>query len=145
MRRLLIVAVVLAVVSVTAHILTVWITPRLAMRVTWDRITEQYGVNNAGRPPLPTAASRSVAMPNPDLLHAVCAFDIPNGYLRVKARVPPGYCSLAVYAMNTDVLLSTNNRVTGEGLVEFLIAPENVTVPTSKNKTRLIRIQKPAD
>ncbi len=141
MRRLLIVAMILAVVSVTAHVLTVWITPRLAMRMAWDRIAEQYGVNNVGRPPLPTADSRSVPMPNPDLLHAVCAFDIPDGYLRVRTKVPPGYWSLAVHAMNTDVLWSTNNRIAGEGSVEFLIAPENVTLPVSRNKLRLVRTQ----
>jgi len=139
MRRLFIVAIVIAVVGVTAHILTVWTTPRLVMRTAWDRVSALYGVNKVGRPALPTAASRGVVMPSPDLLYAVCAFDLKRGYLRVKAKVPPGYWSLAVYAMNTDAIWSVNDRETGEGLVEILIAPKDAAVPVTGDKVRLVR------
>lgn len=121
MRRLVLVALVVGIVGIVSHILTVWTTPRVVMRTAWSQFTEQFGVNTVGRPALPTAGTRDVALPSPDMLHAVCAFDVSKGPVRLTAKVPPGYWSMAVYAMNTDAVFSVNDRVTGEGTVAFIL------------------------
>lgn len=139
MRRLILVAAIVAIVGIVTHILMVWTTPRVVMRSAWSDLVAQYGVNKVGRPALPTAASRDVPLPSPDLLYALCAFDLSKGYLRVTAKVPPGYWSLALYAMNTDATYSVNDKATGQGAVEFLIAPKEAAIPDTSRGVRVVR------
>ena len=121
MKRLVLVALVVGIVGIVSHILTVWTTPRVVMRTAWSQMTAHYGVNKVGRPALATAAARDAVLPSPDMLYAVCGFDVSKGPVRVTAKVPPGYWSMAVYAMNTDAVYSVNGTVTGEGPVEFIL------------------------
>lgn len=121
MRRLVLVALIVGLVGIVSHILTVWTAPRVLMRTAWSQITEEFGVNKVGRPALPTAATRSGALPSPDILQAVCGFDLSKGPVRVTAKVPPGAWSMTVYAMNTDTVYSVNESVTGEGSVAFIL------------------------
>lgn len=121
MKRLVLVALVIGLVGIVSHILTVWTAPRVVMRTAWGQITEEFGVNKVGRPALPTAATRNDTLPSPDILRAVCGFDISKGPVRITAKVPPGAWSMAVYAMNADVIYSVNDTVTGEGSVAFTL------------------------
>lgn len=99
--------------AILAHLLTVWAVPRLIMHVLMNgRIAQSMDMHNkAAFPPPVTAQSRTVVMPSPDLLYTVCAFDVSQGPVRVKAHPKlANYWSIALYASNSDNFFVLNDR-----------------------------------
>ena len=59
-------------------------------------------------------------MPSPDLLYAVCVYDLSQAPLRITAR--PGldtYWSIALYAANSDNFFVIGDRQVGRGAVDL--------------------------
>lgn len=98
---------------VLVHLAAVWAAPRVIMHVLL-RATQASGLqadNQAAFPAPVTAASRSIVLPSPDLLYAVCKFDVGRGPVRVTANPQlPGYWSIALYASNSDNFFVLNDR-----------------------------------
>lgn len=104
---------VLLSTAVLVHLAAVWAAPRVIMHVLL-RATQASGLqadNQAAFPAPVTAASRSIVLPSPDLLYAVCKFDVGRGPVRVTANPQlPGYWSIALYASNSDNFFVLNDR-----------------------------------
>lgn len=126
--RWLLLAVVVAVV---AHVLTVWLLPRVVMRVATNAMAAREGFNRAVFPPRADETARTIVRPSPDLLYAGCAFDVASGPVRVQAVVPKDtYWSLSMFAANTDNFFVVNDRKASGAVDVVLAAPgSNVALP----------------
>ena len=117
----------LAVTAFLAHLLAVWAAPRLIMQVLMHGPAAQKMNmhNQAAFPEEVTAKSRSVVMPSPDMLYSVCAYDLREGPLRVRAApVLANYWSVALYAANSDNFFVRNDRqAQGRPMDLWLVAP----------------------
>jgi uncharacterized membrane protein len=112
------------------HLLVVHLLPSFLMGVAMARIAGAAAANVAVFPPRPDATSRGVVRPSPDLLYGVCAFDVREGPLRIRAEVPlDAYWSLSMFAANTDNFFVVNDRQSGGGaLVDVVLAQPGAVV-----------------
>jgi len=91
------------------------------------------------------AAQRRIVMPSPDLLYAVCRFDLSQAPLRIRADPKlPGYWSVALYGANSDNFFVVNDRqlagrpldlvVTSAGPVPAVLPPgaRRVVAPSAR-------------
>lgn len=61
-------------------------------------------------------------MPSPDLLYAVCAYDLAEGPLRIKLEGRyPRYWSIALYNAKSDNFLTISSDTIGERGVDITI------------------------
>lgn len=100
-------------IAILAHVATMWGLPRLVMWKTMNTLQDLAGgrANTALRPGLPDHTTRTVVMPSPDLLYAICVYDLTQGPVLLSAdRFPPGYWSLALYDARSDNFLTINDR-----------------------------------
>lgn len=134
----------LLITSILVHLLVVWAAPRLIMHVLMNgSVAKTLDMNNkAAFPPPVTAQSRSVVMPSPDLLYSVCAFDVSQGPVRVRANPQLStYWSIALYANNSDNFFVINDRnANGQAVDLWLVSKEaNVGgIPTPSGSTVVI-------
>ncbi len=106
------------------HIVAVLLVPPVVMTVAMARMADAGADQAIVHMPPPTAASRSVVRPSPDLAYSVCLFDLSKGPLLVKAKVPETYWSVSAFAHNTDNFFVVNDQqITGDTL-EFIIRRE---------------------
>lgn len=120
------------VVAGVAHVLTLWLLPRVVMRVATNTMAEREGFNRAVFPPRADETARTIVRPSPDLLYAGCAFDVASGPVRIKAVVPKDtYWSLSMFAANTDNFFVVNDRNAAAGTVDLVLAApgSNVALP----------------
>ena len=120
-------ALTLLATAVIVHLLAVWATPRLVMRVLMHGPMAQAlnMQNQAAFPPPVNASSRSIVLPSPDLLYSVCVFDISRGPLRITAAPQlPGYWSIALYAANSDNFFVVNDRTAAAKPVDLWLVSE---------------------
>ena len=110
------------VIAILVHVLTVWALPRLIMRKVFEGVPVASGPNRAFYPPMTNADARSIVMPSPDLLYAVCAYDLAKGPLRVTANpVLDGYWSIALYSAASDNWFVVNDRQAAGRPVDLVI------------------------
>ena len=103
----------LTTTAILVHLLAVWAAPWLIMQVLMHGPAAQamQMQNQAAFPPPVTAAARTVVMPSPDLLYAVCAFDLTAGPVRITASPNlKSYWSIALYSANSDNFFVINDR-----------------------------------
>ena len=120
-RRLFGLGAITLMLAGVLHVLIVWLIPYAITGAFIRGISRQVGYNTVARPPLPTDKSRSVVAPSPDLLYAVCIFDVGAGPVRISARPPHGYWSLALYDRNSDNFFRTNDSEVKGDTVELIL------------------------
>jgi uncharacterized membrane protein len=123
----------LLVTVVVVHLIVVWATPRLIMRVLMKSVTTQIQQpHQVLFPPPVSAQSRSIVLPSPDMLYAVCLFDVRNGPVRVTAAPRLAtYWSIALYADNSDNFFVTNDRAMGQKPVDLWLVGERGSALTA--------------
>lgn len=105
-------------IAAGVHLLAVWALPRLIMHKVLSTAPVELGARSAAQaeatvyfPPMTDATQRRIVLPSPDLLYAVCRFDVSQAPLRIRADPKlPGYWSVALYAANSDNFLVVNDR-----------------------------------
>lgn len=116
-RRHLLLAALLAL---SVHVLAVLVVPRLIMNRVIDTVAGE-----GARPYLPAPIDhthRRVVMPSPDLLYAVCAYDLAEGPLHIKLQGSyPRYWSIALYNAKSDNFLTISSDTIGERGVDVTI------------------------
>jgi len=117
----------LAVTALLAHLLAVWAAPRLIMQVLMHgSVAQKMNMHNQAAFSDPVSAkSRSVVMPSPEMLYSVCAYDLREGPVRVRAAPAlTNYWSVALYAANSDNFFVRNDRqAQGRPVDLWLVAP----------------------
>jgi uncharacterized membrane protein len=129
----------LVAVAVAVHALAVWAVPRLIMsRVLGNAAQLRDG--GVYLPPMTDHRQRAIVMPSPDLLYALCAFDLRDRPMRVRARpdAAPGYWSIALYASNSDNFFVVNDRQAVGGAVDLLLVGPGAPAPAG-GSARVVR------
>ena len=134
-------------IAAAVHVAVVVAVPRAIM----NRVLTGIGVTGAVvRPPLADASARRIVLPSPDLLYALCAFDVGDAPLRVAADPKaPGYWSIALYASNSDNVHVLNDRQAAGRPVDWVLVgprpyarapaiPEGATLVTSPTARGLL-------
>ncbi|MBM4192230.1 MAG: DUF1254 domain-containing protein [Gammaproteobacteria bacterium] len=130
-----------ALVVVLIHGLTIWALPRLIM----DRIitggSADLTLERAGGvilPPPTDHNQRRIVMPSPDLLYAVCFFDLSDTPFRVTLETDyPRYWSIALYASTSDNFFVVSDKNVAGGKVDLTVvrsrqAESQVVSPTRR-------------
>ena len=109
-----------ALLAAAVHISAVFLTPRLIMHRVIDTVAGE-GAQPYWPPPI-DHTHRRVVMPSPDLLYAVCAYDLSSGSLRIRLDgTYPRYWSIALYNSNSDNFLTISSDDIGETGVDVTI------------------------
>jgi uncharacterized membrane protein len=136
--RALRVAAFLAVAA-AVHALAVWAVPRGVMHRLISNVAAEAGDDGVLRPPPIDAGARRVVLPNPDLLYALCAYDVSEAPLRIRADPgDPGYWSIALYGAGTDTWFVLNDRGAGGRPVDLVVTgPGTAGVAVPAGATRV--------
>lgn len=107
-------------IALSVHVLAVFFIPRLIMNRVIDTVTGE-GAQPYLPPPI-DHTQRRIVMPSPDLLYAVCAYDLTDGPLHIKLQGSyPRYWSIALYNAKSDNFLTISSDTIGERGVEVTI------------------------
>lgn len=113
------------------YFLTLWLIPRAIMWVLMNGpAAQQLAMHNqAAFPPPVSHQSRAVVMPSPDMLYALCAYDVSQGPVQVTAQPQlSSYWSIALYAANSDNYFVVNDRkAAGQGVNLWLVSNDTAT------------------
>jgi uncharacterized membrane protein len=114
----------LLTVAVAVHLAALWALPRLIMgRVMSAAAPASQASNQVVFPPPTDHLQRRVVMPSPDLLYALCAFDVSTQPMRIRAHPQsPNYWSIALYAANSDNFFVINDRETSGRPVDIVLS-----------------------
>ena len=128
MKRWLKLGLATLALAAGVHFAVVWAAPRLILRQVISGISRRVGINAALHASKPTAASRDVVLPSPDLLYTLCAFDVSARPVKLTATIPEDtYWSLSLYADNTDNFFVVNDRkVAGKSVTVNLVGADSV-------------------
>lgn len=110
------------VVAIGVHFATVRYLPDFVMGRLNDKLTRQVPVNTMQYPARPDASARAVVKPSPDLIYAICVYDVSAGPIRIMSPVPNSYWSLSAFADNTDNYLAINDKQAGGDRVDLILA-----------------------
>jgi len=128
--------------ALLVHFGTLYALPRLVMRRALKTMGEANSMHFGTRP---TAASRVVVRPSPDILYAICPFDLSSGPLRVIASVPHStYWSVSAFDAATNNFFVRNDReVTGDS-IELLLVRRGQTLRLSDNALQRVMVFAPS-
>jgi uncharacterized membrane protein len=113
---------IVLVLAAALHVSVVWLIPRVITGAFLRRAVAQDGYNQVVLPPLPTDTARAVVKPSPDLLYALCIYDIRSGPVRISAKPSEGYWSIALYGSNSDNFFKLNDRELHGDHVELILS-----------------------
>jgi uncharacterized membrane protein len=121
----------LAIVAVAVHLAAVWALPRVIMwRLMSTAPSTLPTESGVVLPPMTDHTQRRVVMPSPDLLYAICSYDLAARPLRLRADPKlPTYWSIALYAANSDNFFVLNDRQAGARPVDLLLVGPGGSAP----------------
>jgi uncharacterized membrane protein len=132
-------------IAAIVHVTSLLLLPRLIMLRTMSVMARSASANTILHPPRPSARSRTVVRPSPDLLYSICVYDLraADGAVRVSIHdMPDTYWSVSVFDADTNNFYALNDRQAKTGAADFLLAdsarPANderlpvVAAPTSR-------------
>lgn len=118
-------------IALLVHFATLYELPRRIMAVTLRRIGAPNTMHFGSRP---TAASRGVVRPSPDILYASCPYDLSAGPLRVTASVPHStYWSISAFDAATNNFFVRNDRQVEGNSFELLLMRHRQAMPPPDN------------
>ena len=124
--------------AILAYQLTLVAKPRFLMAAALRRVEQAGGANALRHPPMPTAQSRAIVRPSPDLAYSSCLFDLSGGPVLVEVLpVPAPYWSLSVFDARTDVAFVRNNRDSRGRPIRIVIARPGQGVPRGVEAVRV--------
>jgi uncharacterized membrane protein len=122
-------------IAIGVHVASLIALPRLIMMRTMNAITRLVAANTMVYPPQPTARSRGVVRPSPDLLYSICIYDLAaaNGALRVSTHdMPDTYWSVSAFDADSNNFYALNDRQAGNGAADFLLVPRGTSPPNNR-------------
>ena len=138
MRRWLFPMVCGVVAAFLAYQLALVSTPRLLMAAALRRVEQAGGVNAFRHPPMPTAASRTIVRPSPDLFYSSGLFDLSEGPVLIEvAPVPAPYWSLSLFDERTDTVFVRNNQGSGGGPIRVAVTRSGQAAPPGVEGVRV--------
>jgi uncharacterized membrane protein len=112
-------------VAVMTHVAVILGLPLAAMRIAMGALDHDDAPAQFQAETRDPAAVRALVSPHPDLLHAICSYDVQNRAVRIGATLPPGLWSLSLYAANTDNYLIITEEQVVDGALEVIVYGTN--------------------
>lgn len=123
------------------------VTLRAVPRLIEARVLPRLGAPNSmhfSKPP--TAATRLVVRPSPNLLYAACPFDLTKGALRITARVPHStYWSVSGFDADTNNFFVRDNRQIAGNAIEIIVLRPGMSAPPTDGLPDRIVLDAPTD
>jgi len=144
MRRWFVNVAAFALIAVATHFIVFGGTPYLIMSRLMTQTAARGGGYNAAvsTGQLPTAASRAVVRPSPDLLYTACAFDIGDGPVLIGGTPSQAYWSVALYASNTDNFFVLDDRA-ANGKAAFVVLSSREMLARIPPEYKSLRVVEP--
>ena len=102
------------------HLIAIYFAPDLIMRRVIKTVASE--VAQPYWPPPIDHTQRRIVMPSPDLLYAVCAYDLTEGPLRVQLPATYArYWSIALYNSRSDNFLTVSGEDLKDQTLDLLI------------------------
>jgi uncharacterized membrane protein len=131
-------AVVVAVVAIATHYTAIAALPDIIMWRVFSAIGTK-GTNNIIHNDRPTAASRQIVKPSPDLLYSRCVYDVTNRPLKIVTAAPSDtYWSVALYAANTDNFFVLNDTMAQGKPATIILMGKGQSIPSQPEGTRVV-------
>jgi uncharacterized membrane protein len=125
--------------AAAVHLASLWAYPRIVMRALLKEVASQGKAVQAVFPPPTDHTQRRIVMPSPDLLYALCAYDLAAGPLSVTADPRlPSYWSIAFYADTTDNFHVALDHAHGGRPVNLLLVAPGAAVPQTQHPAQVI-------
>jgi uncharacterized membrane protein len=114
-------------VAMIVHLGAIYLLPRVVMMRALDRLGAVNMVHVGKRP---TAASRTIVRPSPDILYATCPYDLSKGPLRVTSPViHTSYWSVSAFDANTNNFFVKNDQKTPADSIELIVVARGQAWP----------------
>lgn len=107
------------------HIVSVLILPSLAQNDAWARLSRYAGYNSLHVLPAATPEIEAIADMDPSIRYAICRYDLDAGPLKIVAKIPQTYWSLAIYDTKGSNFYSLNDRSAGRNSLTLWIASQS--------------------
>ncbi len=132
MKKLMFWVFVTLLLAVAVHIATVLMIPRLEGGARVSRAMSGGDLNQLTVLKSEEEAQRVLGIANPDLVYAVCPFDITQRPIIISAQVPDRYWSMSVYAEDGSTLYTLNDQQAGVQafVAELRLDSESSLVPS---------------
>ena len=118
-------------IAAVVHAASVLLLPRLIMMRTMAGMTRTAAVNTIFYPPRPTARTRGIVRPSPDLLYSACVYDLATagGAVRISTHgMPNAYWSVSLFDADTNNFYALNDRQANAGVADFLLAAKDASI-----------------
>jgi uncharacterized membrane protein len=122
MRRLLLYALGGLLLGGIIHIVVILLVPEFATRDAWTSLG-RFGGDGVFHL-LPPTEPGTAALPDldPAMAHAACRFTLAKGPIRIRARMPDEFWSLAVFDRRGSNRYSLNDRTAERRDIDLVIA-----------------------
>jgi uncharacterized membrane protein len=125
-------------IATAVHVGSIYAIPYAAMGLVTSRMGNPNTMHQQSRP---TAASRLVVRPSPDLLYSACSYDLSNGPIEVKAVIPAGtYWSVSGFDNATNNWFVRNDREMAGPNLDLVIAPPGSSSSNPPSAQRIVAV-----
>ena len=117
------------VLAAVIHYITIASAPSIIMSrvLTVIEKTSKNSINFSERP---SAASRAIVRPSPDLLYSTCLYDVSRAPMKIVTGAPTDtYWSVAFYADNTDNFFVLNDKQANQKPATIILIGQGQTLP----------------
>ena len=115
-------------VAALVHTGTVRALPRVLMARALTRVGARNVMHYSGPA---NASSRTFVRPNPDMLYAVCRFDLSSGPVKLTAHVAHStYWSVFAYDAATNIFFARNDRQIAGDSIEIVALRRGMKLPS---------------
>ena len=118
--------ITLIIIGFLVHIGFVYYFPYLKVWMISQNSEATNSVNVAFYRNIPTANSRDVIRPSPDLMYSGCGYDVTYDPLVINTDIPNSYWSVSFFSDNSDNFTTINNDQISEGsMTIYLFGPDS--------------------
>jgi len=130
-------------VAMIVHLGAIYLLPRVVMMRAFDRLGAANTIHVGKRP---TAASRAIVRPSPDIVYATCPYDLSKGPLRVTAPViHTSYWSVSAFDANTDNFFVQNDQKTPVDSIELIVVERGQAWPKLDSAVERVILFSPSE
>tara|TARA_B100000401_G_scaffold138375_1_gene91799 strand:+ start:1149 stop:1673 length:525 start_codon:yes stop_codon:yes gene_type:complete len=116
----------LIIIGFLVHIAFIYYFPYFKVWMISQNSEATNSVNVAFYRNIPTANSRDVIRPSPDLMYSGCGYDVTYDPLVINTDIPSSYWSVSFFSDNSDNFTTINNDQISEGnMTIYLFGPNS--------------------
>ena len=116
----------LIVLGFLIHLSFIYYFPYLKVWMIFQNAEALNSVNVAFNRDVPTANSREVIRPSPDLMYSGCGYDVTYNPLVIETSIPNTYWSVSFFSSNSDNFATLNNdQVNRDDITIYLFGPNS--------------------